>query len=556
MAYKRNTLPTSAGRKVQRGRRDLGEVMRKVEAGDSLQFFFRAVVTEVIHNSKSFDMDKMARVHRVTSKNAKGFLLDCPRNTIIAKVLGAASKSFSKEFAFYPFFPPHLGLPVKIGEQVWVFNENGEFPADASPGYWICRISSVGEVDDINYTHDDRKFRGDRVLDPSGTPGTIDTYNASITAAMTAGGAVAAAASTATSGQDYAMYSDSGEVGFPNGNNLLSGLTLPGNNSYAILESKASANNMITYEPVPRFTKRPGDLVLQGSNNTLVWLGEDRTSAASVQEDGFTKGRPAEDQTEVFAGAGNFAGTIDLVAGRARGLQDYSDTDQPSTGETEAAIIKTTRGYNEIDKAPQLKASPVEINEAEGDLNFTNDASRIYISMKTNGDKNFAKDSDGYSFPQWAEKDDVMDAPYIVVKSNEIRIIARHNDSEDGSIRIIKEGETDEDHSSVDGRGRGMIQIGPDGSVYIDGPTIVIGSGNENGNGEGDQVYIGDGATEPLVMGSELKGLLEEILDELKTHTHLGPSGPTGVPLAASVSKFSQIKGNLSNMLSKVGMTK
>ena len=556
MAFRRKGRPTSSSRKIQRGpRRNIREEIQSVQAGDDLQFFFRAIVTEVIHNPKSFDFSKLLRVHRVPAA-AHGFALDCPRNTIIAKVLGPAAKSFSNEYPFYPFFPPHLALPVKIGEQVWVFNENGEFPASAAAGYWICRISSVGEVDDINYTHDDRKFRSDRVLDPSGTPGTIDTYNAAMAAAMAAGGAIPAAASTATSGQDYAMYSDSGEVGFPNGNNLISGLTLPGINSYAILESKASANNMVTYEPVPRFTKRPGDLVLQGSNNTLVWLGEDRTSAASVQEEGFPKERPAEDQTEVSPGAGNFAGTIDIVAGRARGLQDYSDTDQPSTGETEAAIVKTTRGYNEIDKAPQLKSSPVEINEAEGDLSFTNDASRIYISMKTNGDKNFAKDSDGYSFPEWAEAEDVEEAPYIVVKSNEIRIIARQNDQEDGSIRIIKEGETDEDHSSVDGRGRGMIQIGPDGSVYIDGPTIVIGSGNENGNGEGDQVYIGDGATEPLVMGSELKGLLEEILDELKTHTHLGPSGPTGAPLAASVSKFSEIKGNLSNMLSKVGMTK
>ena len=35
-------------------------------------------------------------------------------------------------------------------------------------------------------------------------------------------------------------------------------------------------NKSVTFEPVPRFTKRPGDFVIQGSNNTLISLGEER----------------------------------------------------------------------------------------------------------------------------------------------------------------------------------------------------------------------------------------------------------------------------------------
>src|SRR5690606_41899055 len=33
---------------------------------------------------------------------------------------------------------------------------------------------------------------------------------------------------------------------------------------------------VVTPEPVPRWRKRPQELILQGSNNTLICLGEDR----------------------------------------------------------------------------------------------------------------------------------------------------------------------------------------------------------------------------------------------------------------------------------------
>ena len=62
-----------------------------------------------------------------------------------------------------------------------------------------------------------------------------------------------------------------------------------------------------------------------------------------------------------------------------------------------------------------------------------------------------------------------------------------------GSIKIIKEGV----RNSEDGDGQAVIIMQPDGTIMIDGPTIIIGSGHadlEKENGRGTQVVLGRGA--------------------------------------------------------------
>ena len=51
----------------------------------------------------------------------------------------------------------------------------------------------------------------------------------------------------------------------------------------------------------------------------------------------------------------------------------------------------------------------------------------------------------------------------------------------------------------------------PDGTVMVDGATIVIGTGRETSNEKGDHIFLGAGATEPIVLGAELKTLLTEL---------------------------------------------
>jgi len=122
---------------------------------------------------------------------------------------------------------------------------------------------------------------------------------------------------------------------------------------------------------------------------------------------------------------------------------------------------------------------------------------------------------------------------------------------ENGSIRIIKEGTRENGHS-VD---QAVITFQPDGTIMIDGPKIVIGSGNEKGNGQGDQVLLGGtSASEPIVLGNALKELIQELIEQIKILTVPTGVGPSGPPVNAAA--FESINQRLSTILSKVGKTK
>ena len=95
-----------------------------------------------------------------------------------------------------------------------------------------------------------------------------------------------------------------------------------------------------------------------------------------------------------------------------------------------------------------------------------------------------------------------------------------------------------------------------DGTIMIDGPKIVIGSGINN------QTQIGREATEPIVLGNvlvrELVDLIGKIIDQINlisVPTGVGPSGP---PVNAPA--FTGIKLTLQSKLdackSKVGKIK
>ena len=95
----------------------------------------------------------------------------------------------------------------------------------------------------------------------------------------------------------------------------------------------------------------------------------------------------------------------------------------------------------------------------------------------------------------------------------------------------------------------------PSGDTIIDAPRIVIGSGNQKANGQGDQVFIGgSSATEPLVLGNALKGIIEELIDAITALTVPTGVGPSGPPVNSA--QFTSIKSRLNNILSQVGKTK
>jgi len=396
---------------------DMNRLKRRVSKGRRI--LYTVVVIDFISNPGVLtDEEREALKSGDESVENTHYVDRMPRNSILAKIVSdGMGKSSNKPQIFYPLFSPHLCLPVKAGEQVWVIYEK----PDSTIGYWISRKTTNVTVDDINYTH------LDRISNPqsTGVQTTIQKYNDE--------------AST-----DFDPYSYPPGGRGVSANNTLS--TQPGgSNPYDdIVENSISYQNYFTGEPVVRHTKTPSGLVIQGSNNTLISLDRDRAgSVGTSNKEG--------------------SGTIDIVVGRGQ------TTDTMSTGQDDPQ--KNAREYNEIDKTPKLSGAAdtasVEMdflgnNMSEGDPDFVNDLSRIYISMNTDGDVNFETSalSDVSSTGGIADVDSGEGA-YCIISSDHNRIVSRS----DGTIKIVKKGDNE-----------ASIVISADGKITIKGSEIYLGS--------------------------------------------------------------------------------
>lgn len=475
----------------------------------------RAVVIDVIFKHDAIDDKRKAELSELITNPE--LLNRAPRNSIIAQIISNAAARRGDAYAI--FFPmlPHISQPVKPGEQVWVMFENPD--RSTTHGFWLSRIVEPSDVDDPNFTHADRKF-DDR--------SELTTIEKSL--------------------QKNGVSIELGKPGFPNGANTPESFTLENPAGYEDINKKAIADKVFKKEPIPRFTKRPGDLVLEGSNNTLIVLGDDRVGP-SVEGKGISSSKPSTD-------IDGFSGTIDIVVGRGREIP--SPESKPEL--TAAPNIINSRGQVETDKVSNQ-------NTREGDPDFVKDSSRIYVSMNTRGDTNF--NLTGEKMPKIVGGNDpvtVDQGSFIVAKSDNVRIIARQDDNAaggaiNGSIRIIKEGVPDDES----GKGRGAIIIEPDGTVVVDGPHIIIGSNAlEKDFGAGEHVYIGRDAIEPLVLGDTLRSILEEYAGNIQkaadglasfTATPVSMDGGAAVlsALIAALSKFkSDVKTATDDLVSDI----
>ena len=403
-----------------------------------------------------------------------------PRNSIVAKIItDAQARNSDVATICFPFFPPHMMMPVNAGETVWVItdNTNGETPIQ----YWMCRVPEPIFVDDVNYTHSDRRFEreGPRSL-----------------AERAAGPAP----------------EDATRPGFPNGTNTRDGYTIAGDEvSFDRLVARSSGYAQTVKEAVPRYTKRPGDTVIQGSNNTLISLGIDRV--ASGLDD-----RVSSAVTRAFQDEYQNKGSIDIVAGRGQ-----ADPTSPQ-------VVTNVREQQEVDKRPGNATAgsetPQSARPREGDPDYASDLSRVYVSMRTDGDSNFGLEPYNGATTTTTVDDDA----FVIAKSNNVRVISR----EDGTVRIVKEGAN-----------RAVIQLEADGTVIIDGPKIVIGSGTEG------QVELGDGAEQPVILGKTFLDALDEFLEEL-----ISAVGNLGVPLPIINNAAFNLRGKIDTFKSSVARVK
>lgn len=330
--------------------------------------FLRYVVLEVIFDPFLLDKTRIETISKFIGEKSDAILKQLPRNTIIAQKVRDGTEMLEGPEILLPFLPPHLELPLKVGEHVWVMHD--DHSRSQKQGYYLWRISEIRAVDDINYTHADRRFQGSSSL------------------------------------VDKAGGKDDGPPGFPNGvatkkGNIAETASIAGKEAaYEDLLKKTDAGITTIFESVPRYSKRPGDWVAHGSNNSLIVLGTDRVGRPADKDSdadgGKSKGIPGTDEKK-------YAGMIDMVVGRGQ------------TKKTEGKKVTNSLSNEEMDKSAKNE------DEKEGDPDFGNDLTRLYLAMKTKADKNLNIQIRNLKSKP---KDS---APAGVFKSDQVRLIARES---------------------------------------------------------------------------------------------------------------------------------
>ena len=75
--------------------------------------------------------------------NQVPFFESAPRNSIICRIItDENNKSEDSDVIAYPFFSSHLALPVKPGEQVWLFNEK-PLQDNTNSNFFGCHVLLV-----------------------------------------------------------------------------------------------------------------------------------------------------------------------------------------------------------------------------------------------------------------------------------------------------------------------------------------------------------------------------------------------------------------------------
>jgi hypothetical protein len=406
----------------------------------------------------ALDKAKLARYEHSMGVSNIAYAAVAPRNSIIARpVMRRGAGAHEKMMVLYPFFPPHLAFPAKAGEHVWAIFEDPSARVNEI-GYWMCRIVQPHFVDDVNHTHADRQSDG------SFMPGLADVFN----------------------GTDEAVYEfRNGAVDTKDGTRYVVGSTnsLPDDESaYDRLLQESDASRITKYEPVPRYRKRPADIALEGSNNTLIVMGTDRAGALAEYQstdDGMVPKTPVTDVFDVGAGS------IDIVVGRGQ---------TPETaGKQVQNLLVTGAAFNK-----ELGKSGKDLSPREGDVDLVNDRSRVLLSQKTKVDTGLKLSSVVKSH---VGIEDGSGEGAIVIKTDKLRLIARHDvvilvtgaDSTDDSGNVKDPGETDASKCAsitvkVNGdivftpAAKGVIKLGgDDASLAVLCGKALTGAGDGSG---------------------------------------------------------------------------
>jgi len=469
---------------------DVSDTVERARTSAAAPTLQRAVVIDVIINPNLLT-DTHIEELAITVNNPR-FIDIMPPNSIIAHIISNDGGHLARaNTILLPFFSSHFQLPVQVGEIVQVVYDDYSHGGQQI-GYWLTRTSAQRTVEDANYTHLDRR------LVPQNNPSSF------------------------TSGERKSRSAEQPDLAFPNGGRSAGSFTLPqsSSNSNAFDDLLQNATSHLgegqtiplqTFEAVPRWSKRPQEFVIQGTNNTLIVLGEDR------------KGGPLGVRDETNPDAKGQAGTIDVVVGRGRmPAEVHADPNALFDGNTAPWTARNSRNTIETDKTKYLTvagSSRLEDNINEGDPDFTRDASRLYITMQSEADVNFGiteleltKDT----LPDGDNKNKILqpgagipgtlNKSYIVGKSDHIRLIARKQGGGevDGTILILREGTSETDLN--------YMYISKEGT-HIEGPKIVLGRGLADLAAAGNDPTPGG---EPYIRWSKYRDTIDRLQEEIK----------------------------------------
>ncbi len=385
------------GKELAEGRGREAAAQRAALSGGrtELPLIQRYVVLDTIFDPQIVDAQKLEYWEHDLGVTNIQYGVTPPRNAIIARRVQSNTASPTEPaMILYPFFPPNLSLPCKPGEHVWVMFEDPSGTKN-DLGYWMCRIVTAGFAEDVNHTHPHRAH------DPSFVPGIKEMFD----------------------GTDDAVYEfRNGSVSKQDGERYTvpKTATAPGDDdSYKKMMKESDGGRITHYEAVPRFRKRPADYVLEGTNNTLIVLGRDRTGPAAT----YTPNADAGQLPDLPSGDVDIdgAGSIDIVVGRGQ------------TPETGGTVVENDLPGKELGKSAK------DATAAEGDPDLASDRSRLLLCQRTPIDENiglqqFNKEfADGSIQGTANERVGITDDPAadphgdaaVLIKSDKIRIISR-----------------------------------------------------------------------------------------------------------------------------------
>lgn len=340
-----------------------------------------------------------------------------PRNTIIGKrIYDANASSVENPMFLFPFFS-HLALPCKPGEHVWVMFESFQ---GQELGYWMSKIVEVKHVDDVNHSHPPRAYESSFFPDAQGIDKVAPNYDFRVGRSIKTNQGMKTSIDTSIIDTDDELF-------------------------YEKLLTESDASQLMTYEAVPRFKKRPGDVVLEGSNNSLIVLGTDRVGAYAESVASENKRGKIPKKTADLDGN---AGSIDIVTGRGQ------------TERTGGKAVKSKTISDRSEFKSELGKSEGEIKKDEGDPDWVNDKSRVLVSQRTKVDTNLQISNINQGF---GVSDSENGDASVLMKSDKIRVLGRKD------AQILVKDDAGSDVTTVLARSDGHILIkAKNSSITID----------------------------------------------------------------------------------------